>query len=705
MISRSGLISVLLLISIFICSVASQRVAYAKYGFEKVPDGAGIPPLDREGTAYGNVGGRKIYFAGGVNTIYPSKSSFIAFKDIYTYDTQSNTFIRAAVDLPGPSYFGQGAVLGEKLFVYSGRTNNVNSQVANTYFADMYVVDFGAGLVNPVVTTLVLDPPVSPRQYASGILAKNGLFYIFGGVNGASGTNGVSDVFLTIDTSNGHTKVLPCDSKCPRNAVTNPVVFMNKDEDKLYVYSGMQSDSTTFADNEHVYIYDVDDEQWETPEVVTKPNNLVWNSWGLNADVTRLLLIGGDFGASGSHNKAYAFDLTKDPPYLEPLPAVLPYRCESAMVGIDMDGTAWVYSGAIYNSSNDLNAYQYDHGIVKFLPKNEVPPEYASCMFPEACTEFDLMHIDTGHVVLGLFLSLLGGLGTTAGGLITFLPGAGQGNIWFVGGLGTAGGVMLWISLRELFPTSESYFCCDYNNHYITATTICFFIGLAFGIILDFIVGWASKSQSNNETVKKYLCCKWDDYETIADADSSEMDSRKRLYDNYGDEAATTMDVMSIESTDPADRMTRMGVINAIVVAIHNFPEGVATFMATLADPSLGVAVAIAICSHNIPEGFAIALPLNVGTGNKVRALVYTFFAGMSEPLGALAAWIIFARFIGPWLFGATFGLVSGLIAYISLHEIIPIAHKFDPTDRYSTYFVLFGILLMIVTSIVFIDF
>jgi hypothetical protein len=63
---------------------------------------------------------------------------------------------------------------------------------------------------------------------------------------------------LNIKKANGHTKALPCDSRCPRNAVTNPVVFMNKDEDKLYVYSGMQSDSATFADNQHVYIYDID---------------------------------------------------------------------------------------------------------------------------------------------------------------------------------------------------------------------------------------------------------------------------------------------------------------------------------------------------------------------------------------------------------------------------------------------------------------
>jgi len=85
------------------------------------------------------------------------------------------------------------------------------------------------------------------------------------------------------------------------------------------------------------------------------------------------------------------------------------------------------------------------------------------------------------------------------------------------------------------------------------------------------------------------------------------------------------MEVMAIES-DPAERMTRMGLLNTIVVALHNFPEGVATFMATLAEPTLGLAVAVAICAHNIPEGFAIALPLNVGSGTPVASSLCAWF-------------------------------------------------------------------------------
>lgn len=96
---------------------------------------------------------------------------------------------------------------------------------------------------------------------------------------------------------------------------------------------------------------------------------------------------------------------------------------------------------------------------------------------------------------------------------------------------------MLWISLRELFPTSEAYFCCDYNQHYITATTIAFIVGLVCSIVLDFIVQYLSKMEGQNETVRKYLCCKWQtDYEDIPDPAAHEMNERKRLYYHYGDE-------------------------------------------------------------------------------------------------------------------------------------------------------------------------
>ena len=109
---------------------------------------------------------------------------------------------------------------------------------------------------------------------------------------------------------------------------------------------------------------------------------------------------------------------------------------------------------------------------------------------------------------------------------------------------------MLWISLRELFPTSESYFCCDYNTHYITATTICFFLGLLFGVVLDIFVRWASKMESSNETVRRYLCCKWDSgYESIGESAHHEMEERKRLYENYGDEVNNSYLSLSLSTT------------------------------------------------------------------------------------------------------------------------------------------------------------
>jgi len=104
------------------------------------------------------------------------------------------------------------------------------------------------------------------------------------------------------------------------------------------------------------------------------PTNLVWNGWTLNADVSRLLLLGGDAGATGSQKTCYSWNLVNNPPVLTQLSAQLPYPCESAVVGIDANGNAWVYSGAVYASSNGANAVQYDHGVLQFaVPRKLLP--------------------------------------------------------------------------------------------------------------------------------------------------------------------------------------------------------------------------------------------------------------------------------------------------------------------------------------------
>ncbi len=106
------------------------------------------------------------------------------------------------------------------------------------------------------------------------------------------------------------------------------------------------------------------------------------------------------------------------------------------------------------------------------------------------------------------------------------------------------------------------------------------------------------------------------------------------------------------------DKLKRTGVFAAIAIAIHNFPEGLATFTAALTDPALGTAIAVAIAIHNIPEGIAVSIPLYYATGDRKKAFLYSFLSGLSEPVGALVGYLILMPFFTPTIFGILFASV-----------------------------------------------
>ena len=111
--------------------------------------------------------------------------------------------------------------------------------------------------------------------------------------------------------------------------------------------------------------------------------------------------------------------------------------------------------------------------------------------------------------------------------------------------------------------------------------------------------------------------------------------------------------------------LLRMGLMSALAIGVHNFPEGLATFAAALADPQLGVAIAVAIAIHNIPEGVAVAVPIYYATGNRRRAFRLSFLSGLSEPVGAVLGWLVLTPFMNGVLFGVVFGAVAGIMVFI----------------------------------------
>ena len=133
----------------------------------------------------------------------------------------------------------------------------------------------------------------------------------------------------------------------------------------------------------------------------------------------------------------------------------------------------------------------------------------------------------------------------------------------------------------------------------------------------------------------------------------------------------------SVKQETRQDRLLHTGLLVALGIAIHNFPEGIATFTSTLENRSLGIAIAIAIALHNIPEGLGVSAPIYAATGSRAKALWWSFLAGAAEPLGALLAALILTPFLNQRVLGFVLPAVAGIMVFISLDELVPVACSF----------------------------
>ncbi len=125
------------------------------------------------------------------------------------------------------------------------------------------------------------------------------------------------------------------------------------------------------------------------------------------------------------------------------------------------------------------------------------------------------------------------------------------------------------------------------------------------------------------------------------------------------------------------DALLRTGLFTALGISIHNFPEGLATFSAAITgDIRLGMSIAIAIAIHNIPEGISVSVPIFYATGNRKKAFLYSFASGLAEPVGALIGYVILMPFLSKTLITGLLAFVAGIMIYISLDELLPLAHK-----------------------------
>ena len=270
-------------------------------------------------------------------------------------------------------------------------------------------------------------------------------------------------------------------------------------------------------------------------------------------------------------------------------------------------------------------------------------------------------------VWIALGITLLAGLATGIGSIIAFT--AQRTNYRFLSvATGFSAGVMLYVSFVEIFfkgLTALTERFGDYWGHWINAGS--FFGGmLLIGLIDNLIPAGENPHEIRTETETRPL---HDDQAPLAPS----PEVREALHLGYGH-----------GHTHDHHKLMRMGLFTALAIGIHNFPEGLATFLAALENPHLGIAIAIAIAQHNIPEGISVSVPIFYATGDRKRAFLYSLLSGLAEPVGAGVAYLILLLLSGgqgtavpPELMGILFGGVAGIMVYISLDELLPTSRAY----------------------------
>ncbi len=240
----------------------------------------------------------------------------------------------------------------------------------------------------------------------------------------------------------------------------------------------------------------------------------------------------------------------------------------------------------------------------------------------------------------GLLLSLLAGLSTAIGGGIAFFMKSPSSKVLGMT-LGFSAGVMIAISFLELFP-------CAIKTIGLMGASVYFFLGILFILLIDISIP----------------------HDYIAE---------------------------NIECKNPS--LMKIGILTALGIAIHNFPEGFAVFAASLHSIQTGILIALAIAIHNIPEGISVSVPIFCATHDKRKAFFYSFFSGLVEPVGAVIGAVILMPFLSQILLSSVLAFVAGVMVYISFDELLPAAHEYGEAHLVTGGLIL-GMLVMILAMI-----
>ncbi len=271
-------------------------------------------------------------------------------------------------------------------------------------------------------------------------------------------------------------------------------------------------------------------------------------------------------------------------------------------------------------------------------------------------------NITAQQVLVAFALTAFAGLSTGIGSALAFFA-KNLNRKFLSASLGFSAGVMIYVSLVEIFPKAqESLSSVMSALNAAWATVGAFFLGVLIVAIIDRL---------------------------IPDCDNPhEIHDIKQIREDKDPECLVSLH--------------RTGVFVALAIAIHNFPEGLATFMSALGDTKLGITIAAAIAIHNIPEGISVSVPIYYATGNKKKAFMYSFLSGFAEPVGAIIGYFLLRPFFNEVVFGIIFAAVAGIMVFISIDELIPSAEEYGE-HHYCIYGFVAGMAIMALSLLLFI--
>lgn len=253
-------------------------------------------------------------------------------------------------------------------------------------------------------------------------------------------------------------------------------------------------------------------------------------------------------------------------------------------------------------------------------------------------------------------LTAIAGCATGIGSALAYLTHHTQKKLLSVA-LGFSAGVMIYISFVELYAQAETSLAQAYGGvGGRTITALSFFGGMLLIAAIDYLIP---------------------------------------SYENPHEPGV----VEDIEKDRNSVQLHRLGLLTAVAIGIHNFPEGIATFFAALTDRTVAISITVAIALHNIPEGISISIPVYYATGSRRKAFWYSFLSGASEPVGAVIGYLVLRPFISVSMMGIIFAAVAGIMVFISLDQLIPHAKKYSEGHQ-SVYGLISGMAVMAATLI-----